>query len=392
MNKCVGEDAMVKLEDIDFALAEILLDNVLGKKGVLTYTEVAVMLTEKLGREIKPHGTLSKPLGTVSELCFELGLPLISARVIYSSATDAKIVGEGFYPFACGLKPEYKSMSPVDAWKNELGLIRECKNWDRLRNYLYGMPEPIVVADTAPAADHNLFAQWLGENTSLSYSSIVKYSGAVGTVSREMLEEKIISRPLQNMDPFELDLAINSIMRSCYFIDKNTRGNHMYSNALKQYRYFINATCEESKDTEYINGIRADATIPETEREAIIQSRVGQGLFRKALFDKYHGSCIITGIDHPKLLVASHIKPWAVSTNRERLSADNGLLLSATYDRLFDCGLITFDKAGKLYLSSFIGTENVKRLHLSNNLRFNLRLSGSMGEFLEYHNDVLFVK
>ena len=194
------------------------------------------------------------------------------------------------------------------------------------------------------------------------------------------------------MNPFELDLAINSIMRSPYFIDKNTRGNHMYSNALKQYRYFINATCEESEDTEYINGIRADATIPETEREAIIQSRAGQGLFRKVLFDKYHGSCIITGIDHLKLLVASHIKPWAVSTNRERLSVDNGLLLSATYDRLFDCGLITFDKAGKLYLSSFIGTENVKRLHLSNNLRFDLRLSGSMGEFLEYHNDMLFVK
>ena len=66
--------------------------------------------------------------------------------------------------------------------------------------------------------------------------------------------------------------------------------------------------------------------------------------------EKYSGSCIITGLDHPKLLVASHIKPWAVSTNAERLSVDNGLLLSATYDRLFDCGLITFKKTGK-YIS-----------------------------------------
>ena len=78
--------------------------------------------------------------------------------------------------------------------------------------------------------------------------------------------------------------------------------------------------------------------------------------------DKYHGSCVITGINHPKLLVASHIKPWVVSDNQERLQVDNGLLLSATYDRLFDSGLITFDKNGRIFLSSFIGTENEKKL------------------------------
>ena len=65
-----------------------------------------------------------------------------------------------------------------------------------------------------------------------------------------------------------------------------------------------------------------------------------QMLQLKSLFEKYHGHCIITGIDHPKLLVASHIKPWAVCSNRERLSVENGLLLSATYDRLFDSGLL----------------------------------------------------
>ena len=112
----------------------------------------------------------------------------------------------------------------------------------------------------------------------------------------------------------------------------------------------------------------------------------------KSLFEKYHGRCIITGIDHPKLLVASHIKPWAVSSNKERLSVDNGLLLSATYDRLFDSGLITFDKHGKIFLSSFIGAENTKRLNLSKDMCFNLRISGNMGEYLDYHNDVLFVK
>ena len=194
------------------------------------------------------------------------------------------------------------------------------------------------------------------------------------------------------MSPFELDLAIALAMSDSDFIAKNTRGNHMYSNALKQYRYFINAVTEEADDGAYIESIKNDTEIPETERKAIIQSRVGQGAFRKSLFEKYQGRCIVTGIDHPKLLVASHIKPWSVSSNKERLSVENGLLLSATYDRLFDSGLITFDKHGKIFLSSFIGDNNIKRLNLSKDMYFDLRISGNMGEYLDYHNDVLFVK
>ena len=74
------------------------------------------------------------------------------------------------------------------------------------------------------------------------------------------------------------------------------------------------------------------------------------------------------------------------------MSVDNGLLLSATYDRLFDSGLITFDRQGRIFLSSFIGVENVKRLRLSKDMRFELFVRGNMGEYLDYHNDVLFVK
>lgn len=176
------------------------------------------------------------------------------------------------------------------------------------------------------------------------------------------------------------------------FSSKNTRGNHMYSNALKHYRYFLNATTEDSDDHAYVEQIKTDSQIPETERTAIIQSRIGQGIFRKSLFDKYYGRCIITGINQPRLLVASHIKPWAVSSNKERLSVNNGLLLSATYDRLFDSGLITFDRHGKIFLSSLIGAENAKRLGLSQGMSFDLHVSKDMEEYLAYHNDVLFIK
>ena len=50
-------------------------------------------------------------------------------------------------------------------------------------------------------------------------------------------------------------------------------------------------------------------TLDETEREAMIKARVGQGQFRKALIDRWHG-CSVTGCAAFDILVAGHIKPW----------------------------------------------------------------------------------
>lgn len=336
---------MVEIKDIDRALAAFLLENILKKQDKPTYSEIAKALSKQLGRKVNPHYNLAVPLETVSTLCYELGLPLISACVIYSGTNSFNRTGEDFYPLACELKPEYKSMDPVAVWKKELRLIESCSDWSRLQNYLDGIDtaKPVSVVPSNP------FSDWLTQNTELSESSIDKYSGAVGTISKEMYQKGVIQKPLENMSPFELDIAIALTLSDPEFIAKNTRGNHMYSNALKQYRHFINAVTEDADDVAYIEKIKADDKIPETERKSIIQSRIGQGVFRKSLFEKYHGHCIITGISHPKLLVASHIKPWAVSSNKERLSVDNGLLLSATYDRLFDSGLITFDRQGRIF-------------------------------------------
>ena len=236
------------------------------------------------------------------------------------------------------------------------------------------------------------FYQWLTTNTTLSASSIEKYMRAVRTISREMGERSVILKPLFDMSAFEIDIAVSMIMDDPQFVDKNLRGNHMYSNALKQYRMYLNAVDAQPACDEYVEVIQKDTKIPETERIAIVKSRVGQGLFREKLFEKYHGRCIITGIDHPKLLVASHIKPWAASSNKERLQVDNGLLLSATYDRLFDSGLITFDHKGKIFLSSLLSHENISRLQLTPKTVYPLLVTPQMKDHLEYHNDRIFVK
>ena len=236
------------------------------------------------------------------------------------------------------------------------------------------------------------FPNWLAQNIRLPESSIVAYSDAVGAISKEMHQKGTIRKPLENMSPFELDLAISLIISDADFTTKDIHEKLMCRNALKQYRYFLNTTAEDSGDHAYMEEIENDRQIPETEKTAIIQSRIGQGVFRKSLINKYNGRCIITRIDLPELLVASHIKPWAASSNKERLDVNNGLLLSATYDRLFDKGLITFNRNGEILLSPLIRTENIERLGLSQGTKYNLQINKSMEEYLSYHRDMLFVE
>ena len=237
-----------------------------------------------------------------------------------------------------------------------------------------------------------MFDIWLKETSRLSDSSVYKYSHAVNTISREMMERKVIAKPLKDMELYEIDLAISLIFCDEYFITKNEIGNKMYSTALKWFRSYVEsnvfdvvaAKIEEKKISENVN-------ISTTEREAIVKARIGQGKFREQLLAKY-GSCIISGIDISKALVASHIKPWAVSTNEERVSVNNGLLLSATYDRLFDSGLITFANEGKLIISRFVSEENRNKLQIKSGQVYKLQSNVQMRNFLEYHNDVVFIK
>lgn len=83
-------------------------------------------------------------------------------------------------------------------------------------------------------------------------------------------------------------------------------------------------------------------------------------MFREKIKEKYNNRCIITDINISQVLIESHIKPWAVSNNEERLSVDDGLLLSVTFDRLFDSGLITFKKDGTLLISNLISKDNIE--------------------------------
>jgi putative restriction endonuclease len=87
-----------------------------------------------------------------------------------------------------------------------------------------------------------------------------------------------------------------------------------------------------------------------TESTATVRVRRGQQFFRQTVLNAYGVRCCITGIHVPRLLVASHIKPWS-DFPEDRLNPCNGLCLSTLHDAAFDSGLIALDDGFKVVLS-----------------------------------------
>ena len=77
-----------------------------------------------------------------------------------------------------------------------------------------------------------------------------------------------------------------------------------------------------------------------TETLRLTKQRVQQSFFREAVLSSYESTCCITGLSVEGCLIASHIVPWS-KDERFRTDPTNGLCLSATFDRLFDAGLMT---------------------------------------------------
>jgi putative restriction endonuclease len=87
-----------------------------------------------------------------------------------------------------------------------------------------------------------------------------------------------------------------------------------------------------------------------TDAKALIRVRRGQQFFRQTILSSYGVRCCISDINVPRLLVASHIKPWRDFPN-ERLNPQNGLCLSSLHDAAFGAGLITVDEKFTVLLS-----------------------------------------
>lgn len=123
-----------------------------------------------------------------------------------------------------------------------------------------------------------------------------------------------------------------------------------------------------------------------TERSSLVLSRVGQGAYRKSIINRWENRCAVTGFSDSRILIASHIHPWKDSNDDERLDVNNGILLSPTYDALFDQYLITFDNSGKIVLASDLKDSEYKKIGVSGDEHITFKHDNIV--YLEKHQAV----
>ena len=108
---------------------------------------------------------------------------------------------------------------------------------------------------------------------------------------------------------------------------------------------------------------------PPTVRQALVNARIGQGLYREQMLDLWHHCCSVTGCSVRSALIASHAKSWKDSADVERLDPHNGLLLTASIDKLFDRGLISFSEDGCLLRKPDLAETDLAHLGLKPDAR-----------------------
>ena len=237
--------------------------------------------------------------------------------------------------------------------------------------------------------DLNTFFDWMVSYAGKGESTAQHYKSGVSACSRDFLEWGLTNKPLMEMTLSELDVAVQAAFMCPNFVNKNRVGRNMYSNSLKQYRNFLMDNGAVLYDNLYEHFV--DGALGLTERNAVIRARIGQGVFRERLFLKYGGRCIVTGVDDRRILLASHIRPWAVSSNEQRLSSENGLLLSPLYDKLFDSGLITFNSDGRIVCADDLSLRNRSLLRIDLTRCCLLDVSEEFLENMEYHRTHVFL-
>jgi len=128
--------------------------------------------------------------------------------------------------------------------------------------------------------------------------------------------------------------------------------------------------------------------------------------FRKELLARWNNKCALTGIKTQELLVASHIKPWAKSQEKEderweQTCVDNGLILVSPIDKLFDLGFLAFDDNGAVlfhdddwserYLSDdVLGAFGLRRDDKRKIGGGTSKLNQRLKNFLAYHRKEVF--
>ena len=226
------------------------------------------------------------------------------------------------------------------------------------------------------------FSHW-ADSIGKSERTIKNYAGALNNTLPKLLQgEGMRIESFFDVGSVEQYQQLSKHIESQpAFQVKDDTGHGMYSAALRLYGQFL----KDATDYELTNDLADldnDITLSETERSTLRTTRLGHGKFREGLVGYWRG-CAVTQYPDVRLLIASHIKPWREADNRERLDPFNGLLLVPNLDKVFDRQLISFDKSGRILISSHL--EDPGKLGINKDMVVNL--DDSHQAYLNHHRE-----
>lgn len=230
-----------------------------------------------------------------------------------------------------------------------------------------------------------LYYQWLvdigkSEKTASNYLGAVK-----GSISNWLMDIGEIDVRLTDINSYRKFVSLEEKARKLdVFKIRDSKGKGMYSAALFHYSKFL-ADLGQFDVNADIKQVMTDKTLSETEKSILVKTRMGQGHFRSKLIHMW-GGCALTGYRNTQLLLASHIKPWRASNNKERLDEFNGLLLLANLDKAFDLGFISFSDSGKVLISDQLEAPEVIGLRED----MSIHLSKQHKSYLGYHREAIY--
>jgi predicted restriction endonuclease len=229
------------------------------------------------------------------------------------------------------------------------------------------------------------FEQWLA-SIGKSPKTAKNYSGAIaGSLSKWAAEAGLIRQSLHELTTVnEFRQACEGIRQLAIYEARNTVGKGMYNSALNTYADFLAEVTQNDLEQD-LNQIVEDPTLSVTEKAALVNTRVGQGQFRKQLILEW-GGCAVTGYRDTRFLVASHIKPWSKADNQERLDPFNGLMLLPNLDKVFDLGYISFEESGAIRVSEQLEESAI----LGINASMAISLADKHQYYMSHHRQAVF--
>lgn len=165
-------------------------------------------------------------------------------------------------------------------------------------------------------------------------------------------------------------------------VDANIDAIAFYDDILSN----LHGCSDFDKSSPLVEIVKQPDIVATTKLEQILV-RIGQQTFRREVMQQFNNCCAVTGSSI--LIRASHIKPWRIATDEERLDPANGLALSPVYDAAFDLGLVSFAADGRIMISLRLN-EDAERLGITGaeKLRF---MTEAHQPYLDWHRKNLFI-